>query len=118
MFTGLFSPQVLAQSCKSLLTEQHVIGEHYGKYYKKNYEAAISRFNIESNKKNPREAVRDYFNQIDKRYTLALKDESELEKLRSEWLERALIKKVPKKIYIRNAGGTISESEFILNFCY
>ena len=78
---------------KRIKFEEHVVGEHY----KDNYAVAIKRFGIESDpNKSPKERVTDYFTQIDKRYSLAFKDESELEKLRSEWLELALIKEVPK----------------------
>ena len=90
--------QVLAKSCNSLLSSSpkwHVVGEHYGK--NSTYRAAKKRFGIESDpNKDPREEVSDFFHQIDKHYSLALEDELELEKLRSEWLERALIKEVPK----------------------
>ena len=96
---GLFDPhQVLANSCKSLLSSPlkwHVVGEHY----KEDYKAAIKRFGIKSDpNKDPREEVSDFFHQIDEHYKLALKDESVLEELESEWLERALIKKVPKNL--------------------
>ena len=90
--------QVLAKSCKSLLSpplKWHVVGEHY----KEDYKAAIKRFGIKSDpNKDPKKRVSDFFSQIDKRYKLALKDKSELKKLESEWLERALIKKVPKNL--------------------
>ena len=96
---GLFDPhQVLAKSCEPLLSpplKWHVVGEHYGK--NSTYRAAKKRFGIKSDpNKDPREEVSDFFHQIDKRYFLALEDELELEKLRSEWLELALIKEVPK----------------------
>ena len=96
---GLFDPhQVLAKSCKPLLSpplKWHVVGEHYKET--STYGAAKKRFGIESDpNKDPREEVSDFFHQIDKHYSLALEDELELEKLRSEWLERALIKEVPK----------------------
>ena len=78
---------------KRIKFEEHVVGEHY----KDNYAVAIKRFGIESDpNKSPKERVTDYFSQIDKRYSLAFKDESELEKLKSEWLELALIKEVPE----------------------
>ena len=102
LFTVLISHQALAQtqSCKNLLTSSttlkwHVVGEHFGQ--NSTYRAAKRRFNIKDDVKiTPREEVTSFFNQIDKRYSLALKDESALEELRSEWLERALIKKIPK----------------------
>ena len=96
---GLFDPhQVLAKSCEPLLSpplKWHVVGEHYKET--STYGAAKKRFGIESDpNKDPREEVSDFFHQIDKRYSLALEDELELEKLRFEWLELALIKEVPK----------------------
>ena len=117
---GLFDPhQVLANSCKSLLSpplEWHVVGEHY----KENYKAAIKRFGIKSDRnKSPGEEVSDFFDQIDERYSLALKDKSELKKLQSEWLKRALIKKIPisyinrqKKIARRLGRGADFYREF------
>ena len=78
---------------KRIKFEEHVVGKHY----KDNYAVAIKRFGIESDpNKSPKKRVTDYFTQIDERYELAFKDELELEKLRSEWLELALIKEVPK----------------------
>ena len=107
LFATLISHQALAQtqqSCKNLLTSSttspttlkwHVVGEHFGK--NSIYRAAKRRFGIKDDvRMTPREEVTSFFNQIDKRYSLALKDESALEKLRSEWLERALIKELPE----------------------
>ena len=119
---GLFDPhQVLAKSCKSLLSpplKWHVIGEHYGK--NSNYRVAKKRFGIENDpNKSAREEVSDFFHQIDERYSLALNDKSELEKLRSEWLEHALIKEVPgshtkrlKAIARRNGREADFDQEF------
>ena len=103
----LISHQTLAQtqqSCKNLLTSSttspttlkwHVVGEHFGK--NSTYRAAKRRFGIKDDvRMTPREEVTSFFNQIDKHYSLALKDESALETLRSEWLERALIKELPE----------------------
>ena len=78
---GLFDPhQVLAKSCKSLLSpplKWHVVGEHYKET--STYGAAKKRFGIESDpNKDPREEVSDFFHQIDKHYSLALEDELEL----------------------------------------
>ena len=107
-FVALFiSHQALAQtqqSCKNLLTSSttlpttlkwHVVGEHFGK--NSTYRAAKRRFGIKDDvRMTPREEVTSFFNQINKHYSLALKDESALETLQSEWLERALIKELPE----------------------
>ena len=112
LFATLTNHQALTQtqqSCKNLLTSSttssttlkwHVVGEHFGK--NSTYRVAKKRFNIENDIKTPpREEVTSFFNQIDKRYSLALKDGSVLETLQSEWLERALIKELPES-YIKH----------------
>ena len=112
LFATLTNHQALAQtqqSCKNLLTSPttssttlkwHVVGEHFGK--NSTYRAAKKRFNIENDiKTTPREEVTSFFNQIDKHYSLALKDGLALETLQSEWLERALIKELPES-YIKH----------------
>ena len=92
------------QSCKNLLTSSttspttlkwHVVGEHFGK--NSTYRAAKRRFGIKDDvRMTPREEVTSFFNQVNKHYSLALKDGSALETLQSEWLERALIKELPE----------------------
>ena len=107
LFATLISHQALAQtqqSCKNLLTSStsspttlkwHVVGEYFGK--NSTYRAAKRRFGIKDDvKMTPREEVTSFFNQINKHYSLALKDGSALETLQSEWLERALIKELPE----------------------
>ena len=130
----LISHQALAQtqqSCKNLLTSSttspttspttlkwHVVGEHFGK--NSTYRAAKRRFGIKDDvRMTPREEVTSFFNQINKHYSLALKDESALETLQSEWLERALIKELPESYIERqraiarqNGRGADFEKDF------
>ena len=93
---AILSENLLTSSTTSPTTlKWHVVGEHFGK--NSIYRAAKRRFGINFDvRMTPREEVTSFFNQIDKRYSLALKDESALEKLRFEWLERALIKELPE----------------------
>ena len=79
MFTGLFSSQALAQSCKSLLTPPTW---HVGENSPTPTNGVKGRLGII----NETQEAESYFKQIDARYSLALKDKSELKKLRSEWL--------------------------------
>ena len=130
LFATLTNHQALAQtqqSCKNLLTSSttspttlkwHVVGEHFGK--NSTYRAAKRRFGIKDDvRMTPREEVTSFFNQINKHYSLALKDESALETLRSEWLERALIKELPESyiehqraIARQNGRGADFEKDF------
>ena len=130
LFATLTNHQALAQtqqSCKNLLTSSttlpatlkwHVVGEHFGK--NSTYRAAKRRFGIKDDvRMTPREEVTSFFNQIDKHYSLALKDESALETLQSEWLERALIKELPESyiehqraIARQNGRGADFEKDF------
>lgn len=97
----LFSHLTLANTCFDHLSSKwHIVSEHFTA--NSTQRAALRRFGIQGilgdkvSGLSAREQVSEYFKQIDQRYSLALIEKATFEELKTEWLNRALIREVPQ----------------------